>query len=379
MKIRAVVLDLIGDAMDWLNLHGDEEHLELCEILTLDESSPIPLSDLNMYDNWDILLVFERGVREKIAQILKHLGIQEDKVIYPLDEIEGSLYKNKELAAYIFDDGIGSIINYVSHRKSGDKYAMVSADGITYVNASSDNVILPEMILTKRNWALEDMELFYALSQEYFSFDKTQSIFCDIGANIGTTCIYFKKKLDKSIRILAFEPSRENYKLLKTNAVLNDIDISEDLMINVGLSDRNETVSISYNLNNPGGSSVIFKESDVKEDVKLVSFDDFLSDNAIDPKEIKYIWIDVEGYEARFLAGARKTLKQINVPVFMEFIPRFYSDRKNEFDLLMREIENSFRFFICKDELDLGKQPVERLRKEQDNIGLSWDLFLLKD
>ena len=379
MKIRAVVLDLTGEAMDWLDQHGDEEHLELCEVLTLDEDSPIPLSDLNMYDNWDILLVFERGVRDRVAQILKHIGIRGDKVIYPLDEIEGSLYEKKKLSTYIFDDGIGSIIDYISHRKTGDKYSMVSADGISYVNVSTDNVILPEMIMTKRNWAWEDMELFHMLSREYFTFDKTQNIFCDIGANIGTTCIYFKKKLDKNIRILAFEPSHENYKLLKINALLNDIDISEDQMINVGLSDRNETVPISYNLKNPGGSSVLSVESDIKEDVNLVSFDDYLCKSAIDPGEIKYIWIDVEGYEARFLAGARKTLEQINVPVFMEFIPRFYSARKSEFDLLMREIENNFRYFICKDEIGLGKQPVDRLRKEQDNIGLAWDLFLLKE
>ena len=379
MKVKAVVLDLTGTAMNWLDIHGNEEHLELCEILTLDNRSPIPLQDLNNYDNWDILLVFEQGVRDKVRQLLWHIGVPDNRVLYPLDEVEGSLYDNRSLSTYIFDESIGNLLAYISKRKSDEKYAMVSSDDLTYINVSTDNVILPEMLISGRNWAYEDMVLFYKLSNKYFQFENDQIFFCDIGANIGTTSIYFKKKIDRDISIMAFEPSSENYKLLRINALINDIDISKHMFINEGLSDRRENIIISYNSSNPGGSSVIKNIYDIKEEAHLVSFDEYLRENSIDPKSLKYLWIDVEGYEARFLAGARDTLERINIPVFMEFIPRFYMERQDEFDMLMNEMERHFQYFICKEELDNGKQPIGRLRQEQYNKTLSWDLFLLKE
>lgn len=379
MKIRAVVLDLTGHALDWLNVFGNEDNLELCEILTLSESSPIPLQDLNNYDNWDYLLVFEKGVNESVRRLLNHIGIDERRVIYPLDDVSGSLYEHRFISSYIFTEYIGGLLDYYTHRKNQEKYAMVSVDDLSYINASSDNVILPEMIRRKRNWAYDDMELFYQLSGEYFEFNDNQTVFCDIGANIGTTCIYFKKKLDKDIRILAFEPSSENYKLLRCNALLNDIDESQHLFENVGLSDKNEEAVISYSPYNPGESSVTNDCSDIKEKVNLITFDDYLDNAAVLPEEIKYLWIDVEGNEARFLAGAKKTLEKINVPIIMEFFPKLYFNREGEFEKLIEEICRYYKYFIRMDAPHIGKQPTEDLRNYKNNIVLQWDLFLLKE
>ena len=93
---------------------------------------------------------------------------------------------------------------------------------------------------------------------------------------------------------------------------------------------------------------------------------------------IKYIWIDVEGFEARLLAGAHNVLKKIDVPIFMEFIPKFYSQKDGEFELLMKELEDQFTGFICMQEMEKGIQPVSVLRNEQDNADIQWDLFLIK-
>ncbi len=379
MKVRALVLDLTGNAMEWLNSHGNEEHLEICEVITFDDDSPIPIWDLNKYDCWDYLLVFENGVTDKVKQILNHAGISDERIIFPLDNAENSMYDKRAVTTYIFDENMKLILDYISHRKSGEKYTMITVEDLAYVNVSTDNVILPEMILTGRNWAYKEMKLFYALASKYFKFDDKQNIFCDIGANIGTTCIYFKKKLDPDVRIMSFEPSLENYKLLRINALLNDIDVSLHGFHNLGLSDKTGKASISYNLNNPGGSTLISGHKGKTEDICLVSFDDFLGKNGIGPEEIKYLWVDVEGYEGRFLAGAGKTLEKMNAPVFMEFIPRLYSGRKDEFELYINELEKNFGYYICADFPDAGKQPVSNLKNVKDNIELSWDLFLLKE
>ena len=373
-KIKAVAFDLTGDALDWLNHFADEDRMELCEIITLDDDSPIAIADLPKYDNWDVLLVFENGVRDRVEALLGKIGIPKDRVVYPRDFED----TNADIASYILNTSIRKLLRYYSYRPEGYKYGMSYAEGFTYINAVTDDVILPRMIFDKVNWAKDDMINFHKLAHEYFTFNEDQVLFCDIGANIGTTCIYFKKQIDPDVKILAFEPSEQNYRLLRVNALLNDIDEKDCTFAKKGVSDKSCTASFNYDPENPGGSAVVSEEADASDTVQLVSLDDFFENSELDPKMIKYIWIDVEGFEARLLAGAHSVLKQIDVPIFMEFIPKFYSEKDGEFELLMKELESQFTGFICMQETQKGIQPICNLRKEQNNRALEWDLFLLK-
>ena len=373
-KIKAVAFDLTGDALEWLNQFADEDHMELCEIITLDDDSPIAIADLPKYDNWDILLVFENGVRSQVEILLNKIGISRDRIVYPKDMED----KNAVIASYIFKGEIRKLLRYYSYRPEGYKYGMSYADGFTYVNAVTDDVILPRMIFDRVNWAKDDMENFHRIAHEHFTFNKEQVLFCDIGANIGTTCIYFKKKIDPDVKILAFEPSEQNHRLLRVNALLNEIDENDCTFVKKGVSDKTCSASFSYDPENPGGSSVVLEGSDVLDKVELISLDDFFESSELNPQMIKYIWIDVEGFEARLLAGAHNIIKQINVPIFMEFIPRFYSQKEGEFEFLMKELESQFNNYICMQEIEKGIQPISCLREEQNNNSLEWDLFLLK-
>ena len=373
-KIKAVAFDLTGDALDWLNQFADEDHMDLCEIITLDDDSPIAIADLPMYDNWDVLLVFENGVRNRVELLLDKIGISKDRIIYPMDMED----INADIASYIFNDSIRKLLKYYSYRTEGYKYGMSYAEGFTYINAITDDVIIPRMIFDRVNWAKDDMENFYKLAQKHFRFNEEQVLFCDIGANIGTTCVYFKKQIDPDVKILAFEPSEQNYRLLRVNALLNEIDENDCMFVKKGVSDKTCSASFEYNPENPGGSSVVSEEASASDTVELVSLDDFFEKSELDPQMIKYIWIDVEGFEARLLAGAHSVLRQIEVPIFMEFIPQFYSETDGEFELLMRELESQFTSFICMQEMEKGIQPISNLRKEKNNRTLEWDLFLLK-
>ena len=373
-KIKAVAFDLTGGALDWLNQFADEDHMDLCEIITLDDDSPIAIADLPMYDNWDVLLVFENGVRNRVELLLDKIGISKDRIIYPMDMED----INSDIASYIFNDSIRKLLKYFSYRTEGYKYGMSYAEGFTYINAITDDVIIPRMIFDRVNWAKDDMENFYKLAQKHFRFNEEQVLFCDIGANIGTTCVYFKKQIDPDVKILAFEPSEQNYRLLRVNALLNEIDENDCMFVKKGVSDKTCSASFKYNPENPGGSSVVSEEASASDTVELVSLDDFFEKSELDPQMIKYIWIDVEGFEARLLAGAHSVLRQIEVPIFMEFIPQFYSETDGEFELLMRELESQFTSFICMQEMEKGIQPISNLRKEKNNRTLEWDLFLLK-
>lgn len=373
-KIKAVVFDLTGNALNWLNEFGDEDHMELCEVITLDDDSPIHINDLMNYDNWDVLLVFEDGVRDQIDRLLEKLGVPKNRIIFPMDMHD----RNTDVAQYLFRGPVRKLLRYYSYRPEGYRYGISSAEGLTYLNAISDDIILPTMIFEQTNWAKEDMTEFYRLASEYFTFDNDQILFCDIGANIGTTCLYFKKRIDKAVKILAFEPSPQNYRMLCVNALLNEVEPSDHLFVNKGVSDTESTAGFRYKANNPGGSAVVTGTDQDADTVELITFDGFFDSNGIDPGSIKYMWIDVEGFEARFLVGARNVLAQINVPVLMEFVPMFYTDKEGEFDLLMSELERNFSRFICMQDIGKGIMPIGILRNEQENTDIQWDLFLLK-
>ena len=374
-KVSAVIFDLTGDAMTWLDQNCDDEHVEICEFIKPDEDGSVQLMELPRLDGWDVLLVFERNMRRDVEGILADVGIDQTRVLYPLD-IEGSLIHQRYLSGYMFK-GLRDSLDYLSFRQRGE-YALAVTGDTSYINVSTDNMILPSMYLNRRNWALEEMTFFYEMSVKYHTFNRGQTVFCDIGANIGTTCVWFKKHFDPDVKILAFEPSPLNYTMLRVNMLLNGIEPNDHMLVRKGVSDISSTGKLVYNPQNPGSS--YFSDSDPEEGpdgISLVSFDEYVESAGIDVNALKYMWIDVEGFEARFLAGAKKTLNKISIPVFMEFNPEFYRNKPGEFDLLMNGIQEHFKSYICAQHPEWRERPVESLWDEQNNRDASWDLFLI--
>lgn len=117
---------------------------------------------------------------------------------------------------------------------------------------------------------------FFELARKYYGVRRDESgIFCDIGANIGTTCIYFKKNIVPAISILAFELVQENYSLLRLNMTLNNISEKEAVLANMGVADRKGECNISFSENNPGGSSFL-NVDEAGEKVQITPFEDYL-------------------------------------------------------------------------------------------------------
>ena len=145
-----------------------------------------------------------------------------------------------------------------------------------------------DMHLNKHNFAQEEMMLFYELSNKYYPNRKKEGIFLDLGANIGTTCIYFKKKIDSDINILAFEPLKENFKYLDINLRLNDI--TEGVTIEqFGLAEKSYEKEISVLEGNPGGSSLIRDYGNMtrrSEVTNLISLDEYFEKNNLKAKRI---------------------------------------------------------------------------------------------
>lgn len=147
------------------------------------------------------------------------------------------------------------------------------------------------------------------------SFEK-DSIFWDIGSNIGLYSIYAAKK-KKSV-VYSFEPSTSNVRIFSRNIYLND------------LTNKIHLLPIALNENNKIHFSLIKESTFIEggaENAFSVDYDwkgeffkpaneyktigtslDFLSENEIIPIP-NYIKIDVDGIEHLILNGGKNTLK----------------------------------------------------------------------
>lgn len=144
---------------------------------------------------------------------------------------------------------------------------------------------------------------------------RNASVILDIGANIGTTSLYFAS-MNQQAQILAFEPHPQTFARAKENVELNlfkNIDL-----VNIGLGEKKEKVKLyEVNVNNPGMNRILQVEKDYP--FKLIAvekLDDFLQDKNI--AEVNLIKLDVEGFEISVLKGAEKTIRANKPLLFIE-------------------------------------------------------------
>ena len=126
--------------------------------------------------------------------------------------------------------------------------------------------------------------------EEYLEIEngKNRTII-DIGAHIGLFSIYALKCNPKEI--IAFEPIKENYDLLKENILLNKIENIK--CYNVAISDKISDVEIYFN-EDFAAHSLIKKEGHPRK-VKSISLKNIFDENKI--SECGILKLDCEGSE----------------------------------------------------------------------------------
>ena len=208
--------------------------------------------------------------------------------------------------------------------------------------------------------------------------------FLDLGANIGTTGLYFIKELAPKLNLLAFEPDTENFKMHRLNIILNDLEASTTL-VNCGLSNETSELTFYNNGSNPGARGFIKNNASSQPlaTVKVIPLDTYLAENKIAPQEVKYVWIDTEGFENRVLLGAKNLIKENPVPIFMELNLRAW-DKSGLFEDMMTLLTKYYSHIIFFPLLSNRKKPypieilrtMERTRNAQ--FGQISDIFLIK-
>lgn len=388
MKFNICIWDAKGLGINTVKSFLNLNRVQIvAEVNNIQSHCYVEVSKIGTVPNVDYYLIFIENCQSQIERVFNLLELDTKKILFFNLADYGvtlySLYENAD-SYLIFDKKVTRYFDIFNQRLT-NKYLTCTVGDLSYIGDVCDNTIMLYMYVAERNWADTAIYQFYSLAQKFFVIENDkEGIFCDIGANIGTTCIYFKKKIDASVKILAFEPSKENFKMLKTNLLLNDINESEVTLVPMGVSDIHSQYLISYIPANPGATFLHEagdSDSEKNPVATAIPFDDYVEENNIDINQIKYIWVDTEGFEGVFLNGARKTLQQIDVPIVLEFTPDSLRRNHTE-DKFLDTVKDLYVSYIIMGDETETIHPVSELEDyfttDHSGQGVQLDIFMLK-
>ena len=326
---KVLIWDYTGTSAQWTNEFLRKDAVEIIRTLRPDDSDQ---AEVVMRGDWNFVLIFEQGTREIFDDMLntmRAMNLSTENIIFVGDFLS---WLNNPAAVYALlkpsaQDPYHRYRNFY-YNQNHHHYVSATAEGLSYVGTAQDNGIMRTMYTERVNWASRDMKRFHTLAQKYYGVDDGAGYFLDLGANIGTTGIYFTRKLAPNLKLLAFEPDAENFKLLRCNLLLNDFGDDKATIVNCGLGDGFDEMTMYRNFENPGANSVfnnLLGDKLPMETIKIMPLDAYLAENKIAAQDVKYIWIDTEGFEAQVLLGAKNLLAENPAPVFMEFNPMTWS------------------------------------------------------
>ncbi len=157
----------------------------------------------------------------------------------------------------------------------------------------------------------ETMEYVARVLEVCKSGSNPQSVFMDIGANIGNHTCFFARRFATTI---AAEPSMVIASILRSNILLNDMQ-DKVTIVEAAISDHSGTAThYTSTGDNLGGSSLDDSRIDSKfamgKEVAVITGDEAVLRIVPSGGVITFIKIDVEGHEFPVLQGLTETLRR---------------------------------------------------------------------
>jgi FkbM family methyltransferase len=266
-------------------------------------------------------------------------------------------------------------------------YLGVEADGSRFVVATWDRHMGKHLFIKQGRPEFRVLSRAVRVIDALFGDDAVADrVFVDVGANIGTSTISALASQGFGSAVCC-EPEEENYRLLRANLALNDLE-ERTSTLRVAVSDRPGTSNLVV-VGGPAGKSRIVSDPEKLLDkrveraarrledpsvelpemtvteVEVVTLDGLVSDSVIDVDRLGMLWIDAEGHEGHILRGGH-SLTEHGVPLVFEFHPsgleahgtraathEIAEERYTHFVDMRRQEPDHERF---------GLQPVSELR-----------------
>ena len=171
------------------------------------------------------------------------------------------------------------------------------------------------------------------LEDPFFSLTIVKpELFCggsilDIGANVGYTASVFSKIISPGYKIYSLEPEKNNFLLL--SYIIRSFKLQDKVLpFNIAIGDEKNVVSLWRNINELSDSKILtnkfkqgLKNLDNIEQVSITTIDDFVKEVNV-KLPIKFIKIDVQGYEFPVCEGMQETLlENPNAVIAVEYSP----------------------------------------------------------
>lgn len=266
-------------------------------------------------------------------------------------------------------------------------YISAEADGLSFFFDKTDHSIIDYMVEHKKIWAREEMDFILG----YFaSLSVRPGTVMDIGANVGTSIIYFRSKLGPGCKYYAVEPVTGNYNLLNANCAINGFyDINT---FRLGISDTIGEANMEIDPENMATCKIAGTDNDglvfakssaayVGETIKLITIDGFVKDNHVPTDSPLLFWIDVEGHEPEVFRSGLDTFRNSDSVVFCEYNPKLYKSNGN-YESFIKDIKQCFTRFVCYESAGSGKYPfsdIDEIDKVADENNMAQcNLLLVK-
>lgn len=206
--------------------------------------------------------------------------------------------------------------------------------------------------------------------------ETNQGYVVDIGANIGTICIPLVKDGVFS-KALAFEPEPRNFGYLTRNLKQNKLS-GRVSAYQMALSSTNDEVELEVAVDNYGDHRIrtmapsadfnSLNELDRKViRVPVQSLDFTIQSLGIDPKEIRLLWMDVQGHEGHILQGAQ-SLIATGVPLVFELWPYGLRSAGTNIEWFIEFVINRFTCLWDLSSDDPEELPVSSIRQMFDTL-----------
>lgn len=166
-----------------------------------------------------------------------------------------------------------------------------------------------------------------------FSSKKSRPLIIDCGANIGLSVIYFKKLFPKA-NVIAFEPDKDVFEILKHNIKSHSLD--DVSLIKKGLWKEEATLCFQPDGADGGRLEEVGNDNTAKIDTVRLS-------NYLD-NEVDFLKIDIEGAEIDVLAECKSKLKNVK-NIFVEY--HSFKNKPQELDTIFAILkESGFRYYL---------------------------------
>lgn len=386
---------------DWMcQLWDALESYSRCEVVgfiqtdkTTDKFKDLPVYSMKEFfeqrNEYDMILIAVR----KSGAIKESLKTQKllDKKVYFMNILENGNFIFVDFRGVLKRTLREMFTDYeecVKCQQKNLKYVSCECNGeipLSYIVSSEFDYMVSH--LSKGvSYQSQEVDLFFKLAETWYGIKpETGGYFLDVGANIGTTSLYAKKR-NPLLKIIGFEPMAENIKTFKINCLLNEI--TDDIeLVEKALSDQGGCAELMLSKNNHGDNRVIrnFNKLDDfgKTQIQTISLDLFLKNRTELENIIQYIWMDVQGHEAFVLKGAEKLIQKRRIPLFMEFWP-IELHRNQSFSLLTEYLGKYYRGFISviyrsETEIAVGMEERDfgKLYQLADKLGNGFcDIFV---